>query len=246
MLTRRIIPCLDVKNGRIVKGVQFKDLRDAGDPVAAAKLYQDQGADELVILDITATVENRMATLSLVHDVRQVLSIPLTVGGGVRSLADVQALLNVGADKVSLNSAALAQPDLITQVANAYGRQCTVVAIDAKDGKVFTRAGHDATAWDVTAWAKQAEQLGAGEILLTSMNRDGQQSGYDTDLLRAVSGSVAIPVIASGGAGQLPDFLAALQAGASAVLAASLFHDGILSIPDVKTYLSQAGQEIRP
>lgn len=246
MLTRRIIPCLDVKNGRIVKGVQFKDLRDAGDPVAAAKLYQDQGADELVILDITATVENRMATLSLVHDVRQVLSIPLTVGGGVRSLADVQALLNVGADKVSLNSAALAQPDLISQVAKAYGRQCTVVAIDAKDGKVFTRAGHDATAWEVTAWAKQAEQLGAGEILLTSMNRDGQQSGYDTDLLRAVSGSVAIPVIASGGAGQLPDFLTALQAGASAVLAASLFHDGILSIPDIKTYLSQAGQEIRP
>jgi cyclase len=249
MLTRRIIPCLDVKNGRVVKGVSFGNLRDAGDPIACAQLYETQGADELVMLDITATLENRGATLSLVEQIRRVLSIPLTVGGGVRDLNHVRDLLNAGADKVSVNSAALAAPELITRIANDFGRQCTVVAIDAKrDGetwRVFTRAGTNASAWHVLDWAQRAVELGAGEILLTSIDQDGRQSGYDLALTQTVAAAVSVPVIASGGAGKMPDFLAALQAGASAVLAASLFHNGTLNISGLKIYLQSMGQEIR-
>lgn len=245
MLARRIIPCLDVKNGRVVKGVSFGDMREAGDPVACAQLYEQQGADELVILDITATLENRGATLDLVQRVRKVLSIPLTVGGGIRSIEDVKALLNVGADKVSINSSALADPDLITRVANDFGRQCTVVAMDAKQGIVHTRAGTIVTGWRAADWAQRAEELGVGEILLTSIDRDGQQTGYDLELTAAILKSVSIPVIASGGAGKMQDFLDALDVGASAVLAASLFHDGVLDISELKTFLRQNGQEIR-
>ena len=245
MLARRIIPCLDVKNGRVVKGVSFGNLRDAGDPVACAQLYEQQGADELVILDIAATLENRGATLDLVQRVRKVLSIPLTVGGGIRSIEDVKELLNAGADKVSINSAALADPELITRVASDFGRQCTVVAIDAKQGRVYTRAGTETTGWDAIQWAQMAQRMGAGEILLTSIDRDGQQAGYDLELTATIVKSVSIPIIASGGAGQKQDFLDALKIGASAVLAASLFHDGILDITELKTYLRQNAQEIR-
>lgn len=246
MLARRVIPCLDIKDGRIVKGVSFMHLRDAGDPVSAAELYETQGADELVILDITATLENRRATLELVRQIRQQLSIPITVGGGIKTLQDIENLLDAGTDKVSLNSAAIAQPDLITRVAKQFGRQCTVIAIDTKGGEVFTRAGTIAVGRSVLDWAREAEARGAGEILLTSMDRDGQQTGYDVALLAAVTKAVRIPVIASGGAGKLSDFLAALNAGASAVLAASLFHDGTFSIQDVKKFLINNQQAIRP
>lgn len=249
MITKRIIPCLDVKDGRVVKGISFGNLRDAGDPIACAETYEAQGADELVILDITATLENRGATLDLVKKIRRALSIPLTVGGGIRSLDDVRALLNTGADKVSLNSAALANPDLITRVANDFGRQCTVVAIDAKQGgaqwRVFTRAGTQQTPQNAVEWARQAMMLGAGEILLTSIDRDGQKTGYDLALLEEMTKAVSIPVIASGGAGKKEDFLDAFNSGASAALAASLFHDGILNIRDLKTYLSAQKQEMR-
>jgi len=249
MLIKRIIPCLDIKDSRVVKGISFGNLRDAGDPVACAALYEQQGADELVVLDITATLEGRRATLKLVENIRRILSIPLTVGGGVRSLDDVRALLNSGADKVSLNSAALANPEIITQMANNFGRQCTVIAIDAKsDGdawRIFTRAATDRTEWNAVNWAHYAVELGAGEILLTSIDHDGQQSGYDLELTRAIASSVPVPVIASGGAGKVSDFLDALNAGAGAVLAASLFHDGVLNITDLKNYLHTNGQEMR-
>lgn len=249
MLTKRIIPCLDVKNSRVVKGISFGALRDAGEPVACAQLYEQQGADELVVLDITATLEARGATLTLIDNIRRVLSIPLTVGGGIHNLDDVRALLNAGADKVSLNSAALTEPELITRVANDFGRQCTVVAIDAKRNgdswRVFKRAGTVATEWDAVDWARRAVELGAGEILLTSIDRDGQQSGYDLSLTRTITSAVSVPVIASGGAGKMPDFLDAFNAGASAVLAASLFHDGVLNISNLKNYLQTNDQEIR-
>ncbi len=245
MLARRIIPCLDVKNGRVVKGVSFLDLRDSGDPVTCAALYEQQGADELVMLDIAATLESRSTVLDLVQKIRNVLSIPLTVGGGVRTIEDVQALLNAGADKVSLNSAALADPALITRVANNFGRQCTVVAMDVKKGQVYTRAGTALTEFTAIEWARRAADLGAGEILLTSIDRDGQQTGYDLELISSIARAVSVPVIASGGAGKKQDFLDALNSGASAALAASLFHDGALNIAELKTYLRQNGQEIR-
>ncbi|MCF3651948.1 imidazole glycerol phosphate synthase subunit HisF [Synoicihabitans lomoniglobus] len=245
MLARRIIPCLDVTNGRVVKGVKFQELRDAGDPVECAKAYDAQGADELVFLDITASSDGR----SIMHDVVAATAeqcfMPLTVGGGLRTVADIEAMLKSGADKVSLNTAAIKNPDLIRAASERFGAQCIVVAIDAKrepDGKswrVYTHGGRNPTELDAVAWAQRAVELGAGEILLTSMDCDGMKSGYDVPLTRAISDAVTVPVIASGGAGSLPHFAEALEAGgASAALAASLFHFGELTVPQVKDYLA--------
>lgn len=252
MLFRRVIPCLDVNAGRVVKGVKFQALRDAGDPVQCAKAYDAQGADELVFLDITASSDNR----SIMHDVVAATAeqcfMPLTVGGGLRTVADIEAMLKSGADKVSLNTAAIKNPDLIRRASDRFGAQCIVVAIDAKrepDGKswrVYTHGGRNATELDAIAWARQAVKLGAGEILLTSMDADGTQAGYDCALTRAVSDAVEVPVIASGGAGTLGHFGDALDEGrASAVLAASLFHFGTLTISEVKNYLGTRGVPVR-
>lgn len=252
MLARRIIPCLDVTNGRVVKGVKFKELRDAGDPVECAKAYDAQGADELVFLDITASSDGR----SIMHDVVAATAeqcfMPLTVGGGLRSVADIEAMLRSGADKVSLNTAAIKNPELIRQASERFGAQCIVVAIDAKrepDGKswrVYTHGGRNRTDLDAIKWAQQAVGLGAGEILLTSMDCDGMKTGYDVPLTRAMSDAVSVPVIASGGAGKLPHFADALEEGrASAVLAASLFHFGELTVPQVKDYLSAQNLPVR-
>jgi len=252
VLSRRIIPCLDVNAGRVVKGVKFQELRDAGDPVECAKAYDAQGADELVFLDITASSDNRGIMHDVVAATAEQCFMPLTVGGGLRTIADIEAMLRSGADKVSLNTAAIKNPELIRAAADRFGAQCIVVAIDAKrepDGKswrVYTHGGRHATELDAVAWAKQAVELGAGEILLTSMDADGTQAGYDLGLTRAVSDGVGVPVIASGGAGSLPDFAAVLEsAHASAVLAASLFHFGALTIPQVKEYLAQHGVPVR-
>ena len=252
MLARRIIPCLDVTNGRVVKGVKFKELRDAGDPVECAKAYDAQGADELVFLDITASSDGR----SIMHDVVAATAeqcfMPLTVGGGLRTVADIEAMLKSGADKVSLNTAAIKNPELIREASARFGAQCIVVAIDAKrepDGKswrVYTHGGRNPTELDAATWAKQAVDLGAGEILLTSMDCDGMKTGYDVPLTRAISDAVTVPVIASGGAGTLPHFAEALEAGkASAVLAASLFHFGELTVPQVKDYLAGVNLPVR-
>ena len=252
MLARRIIPCLDVTNGRVVKGIKFKELRDAGDPVECAKAYDAQGADELVFLDITASSDGR----SIMHDVVAATAeqcfMPLTVGGGLRTVADIEAMLRSGADKVSLNTAAINDPELIRKSSERFGAQCIVLAIDAKrepDGKswrVYTHGGRNRTELDAIAWAQKAVALGAGEILLTSMDCDGMKTGYDVPLTRAMSDSVSVPVIASGGAGTLPHFAEALdQGGASAALAASLFHFGELTVPQVKTYLAERGLPVR-
>lgn len=252
MLARRIIPCLDVTNGRVVKGVKFKELRDAGDPVECAKAYDAQGADELVFLDITASSDGR----SIMHDVVAATAeqcfMPLTVGGGLRTVADIEAMLRSGADKVSLNTAAIKTPTLIKEASERFGAQCIVVAIDAKrepDGKswrVYTHGGRNRTELDAIKWAQQAVALGAGEILLTSMDCDGMKTGYDVPLTRAMSDAVSVPVIASGGAGELPHFADALEAGrASAVLAASLFHFGELTVPQVKDYLAAQNLPVR-
>lgn len=252
MLSRRIIPCLDVTEGRVVKGVKFKELRDAGDPVECAKAYDAQGADELVFLDITASSDGR----SIMHDVVAATAeqcfMPLTVGGGLRTVDDIEAMLKSGADKVSLNTAAIKNPALIQAASERFGAQCIVVAIDAKrepDGKswrVYTHGGRNPTELDAEAWAKQAVELGAGEILLTSMDCDGMKTGYDVPLTRTISDAVSVPVIASGGAGELPHFAAALNAGrASAVLAASLFHFGELTVPQVKAYLATHDVPVR-
>ena len=252
MLARRIIPCLDVTNGRVVKGVKFKELRDAGDPVECAKAYDAQGADELVFLDITASSDGR----SIMHDVVAATAeqcfMPLTVGGGLRNVADIEAMLRSGADKVSLNTAAIHNPTLIKEASERFGAQCIVVAIDAKrepDGKswrVYTHGGRNRTELDAIKWAQQAVALGAGEILLTSMDCDGMKTGYDVPLTRAMSDAVSVPVIASGGAGELPHFADALEAGrASAVLAASLFHFGELTVPQVKDYLAAQNIPVR-
>jgi imidazole glycerol-phosphate synthase subunit HisF len=252
MLARRIIPCLDVTNGRVVKGIKFHELRDAGDPVECAKAYDAQGADELVFLDITASSDGR----SIMHDVVAATAeqcfMPLTVGGGLRTVADIEAMLKAGADKVSLNTAAIKNPELIRQASERFGAQCIVVAIDAKrepDGKswrVYTHGGRNPTELDAVAWARQAVALGAGEILLTSMDCDGMKTGYDVALTRAISDAVTVPVIASGGAGELQHFADALDAGrASAVLAASLFHFGELTVPQVKTYLAEHDIPVR-
>ena len=243
MLKARIIPCLDVNDGRVVKGVKFQNLRDAGDPVELSFHYQQQGADELVLLDVTATRQDRIAMLETVEHVRARLSIPLTVGGGIRSLEDAARLLNAGADKVSINSAAVRNPDLIDAMSQRFGAQCTVVAIDAKlnDGQfqVLTRSGTTAETLDAVQWAAEAEQRGAGEILLTSFDRDGTRSGYDLPMLSAVTSAVRLPVIASGGADSVQHMVEAFQHGAHAVLAASIFHDKNMTVEDVKHQLKQ-------
>ena len=250
-LAVRVIPCLDVAGGRVVKGVNFVALKDAGDPVEAASRYDAEGADELVFLDITATSENRSTLLDIVSATASRCFMPLTVGGGVRSAEDVQALLRAGADKVSVNSAAVRRPELVGDLASRFGGQCITVAIDAKtvsSGKweIFTHGGRQATGIDAVAFAKQVEALGAGEILLTSMDRDGTRSGYDLPLLRGVSSAVGIPVVASGGVGGVADLVAGVsEGGASAVLAASLFHFGEASIRDAKLALRAANIPVR-
>ena len=252
MLAKRIIPCLDVKDGRVVKGVNFVQLRDAGDPVEQARVYDIEGADELVFLDITATHEDRDIMLDVVRRVADTVFIPFTVGGGLRTVEDMRAMLQAGADKVSINSAAVRDPDLISRGAAQFGNQCVVVAIDARrregDGwEVYTHGGRRPAGLDVVAWAVEATTRGAGEILLTSMDCDGAAGGYDIPLLQAVTSAVSIPVIASGGAGAREHFLEALTVGgADAALAATLFHYRQLAIPDLKTYLLAAGVPVRP
>lgn len=252
MLAKRIIPCLDINEGRVVKGVHFVQLRDAGDPVEQAMVYDREGADELVFLDITATHERRDIVMDVVRRVADAVFIPLTVGGGIRTVEDMRAILKAGADKISINSAAVRNPELITEGAKRFGSQCIVVAIDGKrraNGSgwdVYINGGRIRTEREVVAWAREAEERGAGEILLTSMDADGTQKGYDIPMLRAVSDAVSIPVIASGGAGTLEHFYEALTAGgADAALAASLFHYRILSIGEVKKYLAGRGLPIR-
>jgi len=254
MLAKRIIPCLDVKNGRVVKGVNFVDLRDAGDPVEQAQIYDAAGADELVFLDITATHEARQTVMKMARAVADQVFIPFTVGGGIRTVADMRAILRSGADKISVNSAAVRNPQLITQGAHEFGSQAVVVAIDARRNpkltghwRVFIRGGREATDLDAITWAKEVEERGAGEILLTSMDGDGTQAGYDLSLTRAISDTIKIPVIASGGAGTLEHFAEAFTiGGADAALAASLFHYRQLSIGQVKEYLQAKGISIRP
>ncbi len=250
MLTKRLIPCLDVKDGRVVKGVQFVDLRDAGDPVEAALAYDAQGADELVFLDITASHEGRAIMLDVVRRTAEGIYMPLTVGGGTRSLDDIRALLRAGADKVSLNTAALERPALIGEAARAFGSQCIVVAIDARRENghfgVYTHGGRRAAGRDAVAWAREAEDLGAGEVLLTSMDRDGTGDGYDLALTRAVADAVGVPVIASGGAGSLEHLrLAVTEGGADAALVASLFHFGRHTVAEAKAYLGERGVPVR-
>ncbi|MGH8808501.1 MAG: imidazole glycerol phosphate synthase subunit HisF [Noviherbaspirillum sp.] len=250
-LAKRIIPCLDVTAGRVVKGVNFVELRDAGDPVEIARRYDEQGADELTFLDITATSDGRDLILHIIEAVASQVFIPLTVGGGVRSVDDVRRLLNAGADKISVNSAAIANPQMVADAAQKYGSQCIVVAIDAKksgDGKweVFTHGGRKATGLDVVDWAKKMESLGVGEVLLTSMDRDGTKSGFDLELTRAVSDAVSIPVIASGGVGGLQDLADGIKLGkADAVLAASIFHYGQHTVQEAKQFMSAQGIPMR-
>lgn len=252
MLSRRIIPCLDVTAGRVVKGVKFQELRDAGDPVESARAYDKQGADELVFLDITASSDNRGIMHEVVAKTAEQCFMPLTVGGGLRTIDDIEKMLKAGADKVSLNTSAIKDPSLIRAASERFGAQCIVLAIDAKaepngtSWRVYTHGGRNPTELDAVAWARQAVELGAGEILLTSMDRDGTKVGYDVGLTRAVSDAVSVPVIASGGAGELSHFADALDAGrASAVLAASLFHFGTLTISQVKDYLAGRNVPVR-
>lgn len=251
MYAKRIIPCLDVKNGRVVKGVSFVDLRDAGDPVACAAAYDRQGADELVLLDITATHEGRSTMIDIVERVAKTVFIPFTVGGGIRTTDDFKELLRAGADKISVNSAAVRNPGLINDAADKFGSQCVVCAIDAKKREnggweVYLNGGRIPTGIDAVAWAKEAYSRGAGEILLTSMDCDGQKNGYDIELTQAVSTAVGIPVIASGGAGKKEHFYDAFTKGAAdAVLAASLFHFNELPIPELKKYLKENGIPVR-
>jgi cyclase len=263
MLAKRIIPCLDIKDGRVVKGINFINLRDAGDPVEQARIYDAAGADELVFLDISASVEGRQTTAAVVRAVADQVFMPLTVGGGIRSVADMRRLLLAGADKVSINTAAVANPDLLSEGASRFGSQCIVIAIDARlngdarwtgdvrqirtgSWEVVTHGGRTPTGLDAVAWAKQAVSLGAGEILLTSMDADGTLNGYDIALTRQVAQAVQVPVIASGGAGTPSHFAEVLSEGqADAALAASLFHDDQLRIPDLKAYLAQQGIPVR-
>jgi cyclase len=251
MLCKRLIPCLDVKDGRVVKGVRFVELRDAGDPVAAALAYDAQEADELVFLDITASHEGRAIMLDVVRRTAEGIYMPLTVGGGVRSLEDIRTLLRAGADKVSVNTAALERPALVTEAARAFGSQCIVAAIDAKsasDGRwqVFTHGGRRPVGRDAVEWAREVAELGAGEILLTSMDRDGTGAGYDLALTRAVADAVSVPVIASGGAGRLEHLRDGVVEGrADAVLVASLFHFGQHTVAEAKRYLDERGVPVR-
>ncbi|MDJ0921762.1 MAG: imidazole glycerol phosphate synthase subunit HisF [Henriciella sp.] len=251
MLKTRIIPCLDVKDGRTVKGVNFVDLRDAGDPVALAKVYDAQGADELCFLDITASHEERGTLLDVVSATAEQCFMPLTVGGGVRSAENMVQLLRAGADKVAINSAAVANPQVIADCAARAGRQCVVVAIDARASgdswEIFTHGGRKGTGIDAVAFAREAEQRGAGEILLTSMDRDGTKAGYDLPLLKAITSVVNVPVVASGGAGSAEDLApAVLEGGASAVLAASIFHFGEVTLQQARAALARAGAPVRP
>ncbi|PKV75619.1 imidazole glycerol phosphate synthase subunit HisF [Pontibacter ramchanderi] len=251
MLTKRIIPCLDIKNGRTVKGIRFENIRDAGDPVELANWYAEQGADELVFLDITATNEERKTFAELVRDIARHIDIPFTVGGGISAVADVEVLLMAGADKVSVNSAAIRNPHLVDDLARRFGSQCVTVAIDTKHTeaagwKVYARAGTVETEHATVDWAKRVVDLGAGEILLTSMNNDGTKAGFALDITQAVSEAVSVPVVASGGAGTMQHFADAFQvAHADAALAASLFHFRELDIPDLKRFLKAEGIAVR-
>lgn len=254
-LAKRIIPCLDVDCGRVVKGVRFLDIRDAGDPVEIARRYNEQGADEITFLDITATHEGRDTTLHTVERMASKVFIPLTVGGGVRELADIRNLLNAGADKVAINSAAIKRPEFVAEAAQRFGAQCIVVAIDAKQvsargeplrWEIFTHGGRRSTGIDALQWARQMVQLGAGEILLTSMDRDGTRDGFDLALTRAVSESVSVPVIASGGVGELQHLVdGVIEGHADAVLAASIFHFGEHTIREAKSFMASRGVEVR-
>lgn len=251
MLTKRIIPCLDVTGGRVVKGTRFLELRDAGDPVECAKAYDAQGADELVFLDITASSDNRNTMVEVVERTASECFMPLTVGGGIRTVEDMNVMLRAGADKVSINTSAIQRPELVREGAERFGSQCIVVAIDARrrpEGgwTVYTHGGRNPTELEAVAWAKRVEELGAGEILLTSMDADGTKAGYDMELVRSVSEAVNIPVIASGGAGKLEHMADVLQdAGADAVLAASIFHFGEYTVGDVKRFLEERGVPVR-
>jgi cyclase len=254
-LAKRIIPCLDVDNGRVVKGVQFVDIRDAGDPVEVSKKYNQQGADEITFLDITATHEARDTTVHTVEAIAAEVFIPLTVGGGIRTLDDIRRMLNAGADKVSINSAAVKNPDFVAEAAARFGSQCIVVAIDAKkvsaDGEtprweIFTHGGRKPTGIDAVEWAVRMVNNGAGEILLTSMDRDGTKNGFDLGVTRAIADAVPVPVIASGGVGNLQHLVDGVtQGGADAVLAASIFHFGEYSVPQAKAYMRERGIEVR-
>lgn len=254
-LARRIIPCLDVDAGRVVKGVNFVDIRDAGDPVEIAARYNEQGADEITFLDITASVDNRDTTAHTVQAIAREVFIPLTVGGGIRSVDDIRSMLNAGADKVSINTAAIREPELVQRAAARFGAQCIVVAIDAKrvddvDGEaryeIFTHGGRNATGIDAVAWAQRMAELGAGELLLTSMDRDGTRDGFELGVTRAITDAVDIPVIASGGVGNLQHLVdGVVDGGADAVLAASIFHFGEYTVGEAKTYMANAGIEVR-
>lgn len=254
MLTKRIIPCLDVTNGRVVKGVNFLNLRDAGDPVELASFYNQEGADEVVFLDITASYENRATMLDVVRRTAEQVFIPVTVGGGIRTVEDIRATLGAGADKTSLNTAAVQQPDLLRAGAEQFGAQCIVLAIDARSNKqmpsgyeVFVHGGRTPTGMDVLEWAQRGVELGAGEILLTSMDRDGTKQGYDLSLNAKISRAVSVPVIASGGVGTLEHLYEGLtMGGADAVLAASIFHFGEYRVKDAKQYLAAMGVVVRP
>lgn len=254
MLTKRIIPCLDIKDGRVVKGVQFLNLRDAGDPVEQARIYDQSGADELVFLDISASAAGKATCIEVVKKVARAVFLPFTVGGGIRSVEDMRNLLLAGADKISINTSAVQNPELITEGARAFGSQCIVLAIDARKQSGISPSGYGVTIHggrtpvdlDAVAWARRGVELGAGEILLTSMDRDGSLNGYDITLTRAVAEAVSVPVIASGGAGSMPHFAEVLTAGkAEAALAASLFHDGVLAIPELKKYLKSQSIPVR-
>jgi len=254
-LAKRIIPCLDVENGRVVKGVNFVDIRDAGDPVEVAIRYNEQGADEITFLDITASHEGRDTTVHTVEKIAEEVFIPLTVGGGIRTVDDIRTMLNAGADKVSINTAAIHNPELVSESAQRFGSQCIVVAIDAKrvddvDGQprweIFTHGGRKPTGIDAVAWAVRMADLGAGEILLTSMDRDGTKNGFELGVTRAITDAVEIPVIASGGVGNLDHLVdGILLGGADAVLAASIFHFGEYTVPEAKAYMAQRGIEVR-
>lgn len=254
-LAKRIIPCLDVENGRVVKGVNFVDIRDAGDPVEVAKRYNEQGADEITFLDITATHEGRETTVHTVEKIAEQVFIPLTVGGGIRSVDDIRTMLNAGADKVGINSAAITNPGLVKEAAERFGSQCIVVAIDAKQvsaegeplrWEIFTHGGRKPTGIDAVEWSKKMVALGAGEILLTSMDGDGTKKGFDLKLTRAISDAVSVPVIASGGVGNLEHLVeGVLEGGADAVLAASIFHFGEYTVPQAKAFMAERGIEVR-
>jgi cyclase len=245
----RIIPCLDIKDGRVVKGINFVNLKDAGDPFEAAKVYSQEGADEICILDISASEEGRKASLQMISKIAENVFVPLTVGGGVRTWKDMREYLLAGADKVSINTGAVENPKLIKECAEIFGSQCVVVAIDAKrvgkSFRVFIYSGKKDTGLDAEDWAKKVVELGAGEILLTSIDKDGTQSGYDLELIQKISESVQVPIIASGGAGKKEHFLEAIRSGASACLAASIFHFGKIKIPELKKFLKEKGLNIR-